>query len=157
VRRFLLVLAMLISLWPVAVIANAAITGSSDSSNSTSDSGTSSSPSVNNATASQPDYAGLKRLQDREGQLLQQLHNSQSLHGVADPGLAEAARHLVADYQAWHSSNSGLDARADKIEALEATVAQRVVTFASHPSQAALNAFNQGVAAYNADVSASAR
>jgi hypothetical protein len=154
-RRVLLVLAMLISLWPVAVLTNAAIAGSSGSSKRTSDNGTSS-PRTSSPTAGQPDYAGLKRLQDRESQLLQRLHNSQALHGVPDSGIAQAAGQLVVDYQAWRSSNSGLDARADKIDDLEATVAQRVDTFASHPSQAALNAFNQAVAAYNANVSTSA-
>lgn len=153
-RRVLLVLSMLISLWPVAVIANAAITGSSSSSKSTSDNGTSNPPSATTPTPGQPDYAGLKRLQGREYQLLQRLHNSQALHGVPDSGLAQAASQLVTDYQAWRSNNSGLDARADKIEGLEATVAQRVLTFTSHPSQAALNGFNQSVAAYNANVSA---
>lgn len=152
-RRLLLVLAMLVSLWPVAVIANAAISGASSSSNGSSGNG-SSTPNTAAPSAAQPDYAGLKSLQRREGQLLQRLHNSPSLNGVADNGLAQAADQLATDFQAWESTNAGLDVQADKVESLEATVARRVATFAAHPSQAGLNEFNQAVSAYNANVRA---
>ena len=140
-RRTLLVLAMLFSVWPVAVIAVAATNGSS---NETQPSSSSNSPST-----PQPDYARLKELQNQEGQLLQRLHNSESLHGTADAGLAQAAEQLTSEYQSWQSSNSGLNAQADKIEELEANVAQRVATFAAHPSQPAMDAFNRSVSEYD--------
>jgi hypothetical protein len=143
VRRALLVLAMLFSLWPVGVIAVAATNGSSNKTEQSSSSG--SSPS-----APQADDAGLKALQGQEDQLLQRLHNSRSLHGTADAALAEAAGQLARSYESWESENGGLDTKADKVEGLEATIAQRVATFARHPSQARLDAFNRAVADYNA-------
>ncbi len=77
-RRGLLVVSMLVSLWPVAVIANAAIKQSSGSSSS-SNTGSSAAPSSASPSAPQPDYAALNGLQRREYQLLQRLHNSQSI------------------------------------------------------------------------------
>jgi hypothetical protein len=140
----LLVLAMLFSLWPLAVIAAAATSGSSSKTEQSGPSSSESSPSTPRA-----DIAGLKALQGKEGQLLQRLHNSESLHGTADSGLAQAANELTAEYQSWQSSNSGLNAEADKVESLEAAIAQRVAAFAAHPSQSRLDAFNRAVSEYN--------
>jgi hypothetical protein len=152
-RRLLLVLAMLLSLWPVAVIANAAIQGSSRSSNGSTAKG--STPTTGAPSARQPDYAGLRSLQHRRDQLLQRLRTSRSLDGVADLGLAQVASQLATDFQSWESANSGLDARADKFDRLDVTVALRVAAFAAHPSRPALNELNQAVSAYNANVTAS--
>jgi hypothetical protein len=135
VRRALLVLAMLFSLWPAAVIAAAAAGSSSK--------GTSS------PSGRQPDYERLKELRDQEGQLVQRLHNSESLHGTADPGLAYEALRLASDYQSWQSSNSGLNAQTDKIEGLEVRIVQRLSAFAEHPSQPALDAFDSAVSEYD--------
>jgi len=144
VRRALLVLAMLFSLWPVAVIAAAATNGSSNKTEQSSPSSSEPSPS-----APQVDYAGLKALEGKEEQLLQRLHNSEALHGTADTGLGQAAEQLASAYQSWQSSNSGLNAQADKIEGLEANIVQRVAAFAAHPSQPAMDAFNHAVAEYD--------
>ncbi len=168
-RRVLLVVSMLVSLWPAAVIASGAIGGSSKSSNSPANA--TPAPSGDGATGRsavkvdprgnllhgegrQPDYAGLKALNDRESQLLQRFHNSRSLNGIPDPGVAQAASQLAADYGTWESGNAGLDDRADNVETLEAAIAKCVVAFSRHPSQARLDAFNKAVSAYNKGVSA---
>jgi hypothetical protein len=153
-RRVLLVVSMLVSLWPAAVIANAAISGSSNPSNRPANAtAVASGGGVNQAQ--QPDYAGLKGLQDRESQLLQRFHNSHSLKWIPDRGLAQTASQLAADYGTWKSTNAGLDNRADNVETLEATIANRVAAFSRHPSQARLDAFNQAVSAYTANLHAS--
>jgi hypothetical protein len=152
-RRVLLVVSMLVSLWPAAVIANAAITGSSKSSNSAGNA-TGATPVGGVNEGKQADYAGLKALQDRESQLLERFHNSHSLKGIPDRGVAQAASQLYADYGTWESANAGLDHRADNVETLEATIANRVAAFSTHPSQARLDAFNKAVSAYNANVHA---
>lgn len=149
-RRVLLVLAMLLSLWPLAVIAAAATSGSSSKTEQSGPSSTEqTSPSSSNPSTPQPDYARLKELQDQEDQLLKRFHNSEALHGTADSGLAQAANELTAEYQSWQSSNSGLNAEADKVEGLEAAIAQRVAAFGAHPSQSRLDAFNRAVSEYN--------
>lgn len=140
-RRALLMFAMLFSLWPVAVVAVAATSGSSKE--------TSSSSSGNRPSAPQADYIRLKELQDQEEQLLQHMNNSGSIHGTPDTGLAETARELASSYETWESDNGGQNSQADKVEGLEAKIAESVATFAAHPSQSAMDAFNHAVSEYN--------
>jgi hypothetical protein len=142
VRRVLLVLAMLFSLWPAAVIAVAATGGSSSKTEQAS-------PSSTSPRAPQVNYAGLKTLEGQEQKLLQRFHSSESIHGTPDTGLAQEAEQLASDYQSWQSSNSGQNAEADKVEGLEANIAQRVAAFAAHPSQSGMDAFNHSVSEYN--------
>jgi hypothetical protein len=136
---------MALSLWPAAVIAIAATNGSSNKESAQSSNG-------GGGSTTPPGYARLKELQGQEGQLLERFHNSASTHGTPDPGLAESAHELVSNYETWHSENGGQNAEADKAEALEALVAQRVASFAAHPSQPAMDAFNQAVNEYNSNV-----
>jgi hypothetical protein len=138
VRRAPLMLAMLFSLWPVAVVAVAATNGSSKETDSSS-----------NSSAQQADVARLKELQSQEQQLLQRFHNSGAIHGEPDPSLAVTAQELASSYETWESENGGRDSEADKYEGLEHNVAQRVATFAAHPSQSAMDAFNHAVSEYN--------
>jgi hypothetical protein len=145
VRRVLLVLAMALSLWPAAVIAVAATNGSSKTETTQPSSGS-------GGSATPPGYARLKELQGQEEQILQRFHNSASTHGTPDPGLSEAAHELVSNYETWESENGGQNAEADKAEGLEVRIAQRVASFAAHPSQPAMNAFNKAVTEYNSNV-----
>jgi hypothetical protein len=144
VRRVLLVLAMVVSLWPAAVIAVSVANGSSKKETTQ--------PSSGNGAATPPGYARLKELQGQEEQLLQRFHNSASTHGTADPGLAESAHDLASSYEAWETENGGQNTEADKAESLEARIAQRVAAFAAQPSQPAMDAFNQAVNEYNSHV-----
>jgi hypothetical protein len=183
-RRVLLVVSMLASLWPAAVIANAAIGGSIKSSNSSANAAISRSRNSSNSPADatpassgdgatersavkvdprgnplngerrQPDYAGLKALNDRESRLLRRLHNSRSLNGIPDQGVAQTASQLAADYGTWEAGNAGLDDGADNVETRAAAIANRVAAFSRHPSQSRLDAFNMAVSAYNKAVSA---
>lgn len=136
---------MLVSLWPAAVIAVSVANGSSNKETTQSSSG-------NGGATTPPGYARLKELEGQEEQVLKRFHSSASTHGTPDPGLAESAHELVVNYEAWESENGGQDAEADKAEALEAIIAQRVATFAAHPSQPAMAAFNQAVTEYNSNV-----
>jgi hypothetical protein len=144
VRRILLVLAMALSLWPAAVIAASVANGSSNKETSQPSSG-------NGGATTPPGYARLKELQGQEEKLLQRFHNS-ATHGAPDPGLAESAHELVSSYETWESENGGQNAEADKAEGLEVRIAQRVASFAAHPSQSAMDAFNNAVTEYNSNV-----
>ncbi len=136
---------MTVSLWPAAVIAVSVANGSSKK-EATQPSG------GNGGSATPPGYARLKELQGQEEQLLQRFHNSASTHGTPDTGLAESAHELATSYEAWETENGGQNAEADKAEGLEVAIAQRVATFAAHPSQPAMDAFNQAVNEYNSHV-----
>jgi hypothetical protein len=138
---------MLISLWPAGWVAVGVANSSAASSGGGSNSSTSSPPS---SAVRQPDYAGLNRLQARESQLANQLRTSEALRGVPDLGIAAAARRLFAGYQEWESQNAGLGTRVERIVSRQATMAQRIAAFASHPSRQSLTALNDAVTAYNA-------
>jgi hypothetical protein len=135
---------MILSLWPAAVIAIAATNGSSNETTQPS--------SSNGGSTTPPGYARLKELQGQEEQLLTRFHNSASTHGTPDAGLAESARELTSSYEAWELEHGGQNAEGDKAEGLEVTIAQRVASFAAHPSQPAMDAFNKAVTEYNSNV-----
>jgi predicted component of type VI protein secretion system len=143
-RRLFLPLAMVVSLWPIGVIAvgvvNAATTQKPASVNS---------PGTTVVPARPTDYTTLNRLGQREESLLSRLRNSSALRGVADEGLSRAARTLENDELSWITNDSGRDSRALNVAQQEANVANRAAALAARPSQARFDAFNTAVSAYN--------
>jgi hypothetical protein len=169
--RLLLVFAMLVSLWPIGLIAATAATDSSTTDESTSQTTTDSTskadssppadttttdedPQGSQASPPDPDYAAYKALHQRTNKLLKQLDASNSLHGVADAQLARRARTLAADYRDWDASNGELDSKLHRLAIAERRIAQRVAVFAAAPTQARLDHFNAAITQYNSTVRA---
>jgi hypothetical protein len=163
-RRMLLAVSMVVSLWPVAWIASGVIAAVSKSPSSSSDSASSTHQSDaaqttssteqggSPTTAATVDVVGFRRLHTREVQLLQQLRTSQSTKGSPDVRLSEGASALVADLGTWESRNTGAPALAEKEARLEAALAERIAEFARGPSQRRLGAINEAISTFNAVV-----
>jgi hypothetical protein len=135
-RRPLLVLAMLVSLWPLAVV----VVGVAGSSNSTKE--------RREGGESPTAVARLNVLAQRQKSLQQQLDKSPALHGTADPDLASAAEELATDFAAWSAANESQESDA-RLAGLAAEVDNNVAAFGKGPSEAKLNALNAAVDAYN--------
>jgi hypothetical protein len=166
VTRVLLVIAMVVSLWPVGVIAATAASDSSTSDEPTtqstetaSDSGTTTTDGANQDSSDEststetpppdPDVAAYKALRRRTNKLLKALDASSSLHGVADTQLARRARQLGADYAAWDDANGQLDSDLHRLAVAERRITQRVATFSAAPTQQRLDRFNAAIEQFN--------
>ena len=165
--RLLLVIAMVVSLWPIGLIAASAATNSSTteesasrSTDASSGSATTSSPDADDTTTDEsaggakasppePDYTAYKSLRRRTDKLLKQLDASGSLHGVADPQLARRARQLAADDRDWDTANRALDSEMHRLAVAERRIAQRVAVFAAAPTQDRLDRFNAAIMQFN--------
>jgi hypothetical protein len=165
VKRVLLVIAMVVSLWPVGVIVAVAASDSSTtdeptaqsmetSTDSDTTSGDSDQDAADDTTSTEtpppdPDITAYKALRWRTDKLLKQLDVSASLHGVADAQLARRARNLAADYGAWDDANGDLDADLHRLAVAERRIAQRVAVFSAAPTQQRLDRFNAAIAQFN--------
>jgi hypothetical protein len=167
VRRMLLVIAMVVSLWPIGLIAATAATDSSttdepatQSTDTSSDAGTTTPGSADNSSTDkdatdtessppEPDYTAYKSLRRRTDKRLKQLDASASLHGVADPQLARRAHQLAADYDDWDDANGELDSDLHRLAVAQRRIAQRIAVFASAPTQQRLDRFNTAIEQFN--------
>jgi hypothetical protein len=166
VKRVLLVIAMVVSLWPVGVIAAVAASDSAttdEPTTQTTETGSASDTttadgadqdSADHTTSTEtpppdPDITAYKALRRRTDKLLKQLDASASLHGVADTQLARRARNLAADYDAWDDANGDLDADLHRMAVTERRIAQRVAVFSAAPTQQRLDRFNAAIEHFN--------
>jgi hypothetical protein len=162
VRRVLLVIAMVVSLWPIGlVVATAASDSSTDEQTTTQSTDTTVSDAATTALdgadddtgtetpAPEPDVTAYKALRRRADKLLKQLEASSSLHGAADTQLARRARNLAADYGAWDDANGQLDSDLHRLAVAERRVAQRVAAFSAAPTQQRLDRFNAAIEQFN--------
>ncbi|MGH2798691.1 MAG: hypothetical protein ACRDM0_13690 [Thermoleophilaceae bacterium] len=165
--RLLLVIAMVVSLWPIGLIAASAATDSSttdepasqstdaSSGPATSTSGDTDDTPTDNGTGSadasppEPDDTAYKSLRRRTDRLLKQLDASDALHGVADPQLGRRARQLAADYAEWDAANGPLDSDLHRLAVAERRIAQRLGVFAAAPTQDRLDRVNAAIKQFN--------
>jgi hypothetical protein len=162
--RLLLVIAMLVSLWPIGLIAASAASDSSTSEESASQSAGASSGAANSTSGDtstddgsagpqvsppEPDYTAYKSLRRRTDKLLKRLDASRSLEGVANPRVAGQARQLAADYADWDAANGELDSDLHRLAVAQRRIAQRVAVFAADPTQQRLDRFNAAIDQFN--------
>jgi hypothetical protein len=160
--RFWLVLAMVVSLWPIAFVAVSVATDDSTTGQSIAPAqgavaeaprGNESTTKGNGGTAqspsSEPDVRAYRALQRRSEKLLKQLDKSSAIRGVDQPSIAGRARALARDYAAWDAANGSPDPDLHRLDVAERRIALRVAAFAAAPSQARLDRFNDEITHYN--------
>jgi hypothetical protein len=164
-RRALLVLAMTVSLWPLAAIAlsfasdtnttaNASQADdspdlSADIANEYATSGSRSAPARATPPAPQPQVGRLKSLDHRLDRLLGDFKHSSSLSGTVDRVLSLRADDLARALADWRRDNAGRDSTASRFAAAEQRLSKRLAVFARAPTQERLNRFNAAIDSYN--------
>lgn len=142
-RRALLILAMLLSLWPIAFLA---VSLASDNSTISQQSDSSAPADASGAATSQLE-ARAKALDKRVRSLLNDFHASPSLKGVRDPTLSRQAGRLAQALSNWQASNDNEQLR--QLTFGQQRVVNAVAAFAHAPTQAKLDRFTASVDDYN--------
>jgi hypothetical protein len=163
VSRVFLVIAMVVSLWPVGFIAVSAATDSSTESASqptgapspaettpSADANDGSIPDAGSETSPpEPDLTAYRALRRRADSLLKQLDASSAYRGVVDAQLARRAQHLAAAYGDWDRANGELDPGLHRLAGAERRIAQRLAAFAGAPTQRRLDRFKAAIRQFN--------
>jgi hypothetical protein len=134
-RRTLLVVAMVVSLWPLALVVSAVANSGSHNAD-------------NGNSAEQAAESELKALNQRQEALQHQLHSSQALHGTSDESLALTATELSRAFAAW-SVKAKPDEQSERVAILASELDSAIAGFAQSPSESGLTVVNKAGTALN--------
>lgn len=157
-RRMMLILAMVVSLWPAAFIVVSIANGKESSGGRETQTGTSSETQTETSSETQAGTssetvatakAQLNELEQEQVSLQHESHASPALRGTADPHLTAAARALATRWSTWSSEYGSLEPASGHWATLLVTLDTDLAQLGERPTNASIAAVNADVTALN--------